>query len=234
MERDEQPVGGLAGDAGAELKLGCGSSGESHADDPVAARLPRVAAGVEAEGLAGAGRADEDVHEGTGLRDRVNGSGLVGTQRRSVADRRIDYLSGDEAAPGPDACKCQLDGATLDGQHLGRRPALRNEVDRLARFEELVGARLDVVERTALGRVLGDRADDITALEGGVGLGDACGDVVVALVENRRADERRKPFDGDPEPLGARCPSTPEFVLGDVLGLRVAGVERGGLGGLGR
>ena len=150
-QSDEQAVSGLARDAGAELELRCRAGGECGADDAVSARLPRFAGGVEAEGLAGAGRADEHRDGATGLGDRPDGARLVGAQRWACVDAALDDVGRHRTAPQAFAGHGQLDGAALDGEDLWCCPAVNGDGDRLWRDKEVVGAGFDVARGTRPG-----------------------------------------------------------------------------------
>jgi hypothetical protein len=99
--------------------------------------------------------------------------------------------------------------------------------------EEGASPLFEIIQRGTLSGSLGAGPNHVATLERGVLLGDALRDLLVVNVDSRMPGQSRQVGNVEGERLGSLSPPTAELGLRYVIGLGLAGVERGGLGSLG-
>jgi len=179
VEVEEEAIEGAAGDARARLQAPGGSGGEGAAQHPGAARLPRGPGGVEGEGLARAGSADDDVDVVAACGDPPHHRNLLVGERRPGTEGVVDTaVIGGSVPAGPTT---QGDGyhPFLQRQHLGRRPPAVGYLDDERAGHEGSRPLLDLRQAGAVRCGGGHRPHRLGRVEGGGVQGDATGEGIV-------------------------------------------------------
>ena len=166
-------------DARAGLQLVRRSGGERAADHPVAGVLPGVAGGVEAERLAGARCGDKHLDRSTRPAHLPNDGSLFVADRRSCLDRTLDRRAEGQPSVGVLSAVGEVDDRLLESDHLcGREhrpcPLLPPDPDHIGPTDVLPRKVFDHVHRHTWRQQIDQAAEDVTAVERRVRLGQPC------------------------------------------------------------